>query len=273
MRGKAHDHFGGGAAVLVAAYWIAAFADAASGLSSDAGPALGLANSFLAAILIQFGGTARLGAAALCLVGAAGARAFAGASPAGVALGSASSLLEAGIAGFLAGRICWGRRRRLSLGELILLLPAAVAPAALLGGAATATAEAYLTGANWLSAWPRCAIRDGLGLAVALPFLMAAMRQQRRLGFERPLVEIVGLLASLGALTALVFLAPGFSLLFVVFPVVSLIAIRLGPDGAIFASPLAGAIAILLTLLGRGPRRLAASRRRANTPSVPTTTH
>jgi hypothetical protein len=255
MRGKAHEQSGGGAAALVAACWIAAFADAASGLSGDVGPALGLANGFLATILIQFRGTLRLGAAALCLIGVAAALAFAGAEPMGVALGAASSLLEAGIAGLLASRIWWGRRRRLALVELILLLPAAVAPAALLGGAATAAAEGFLKGANWFGAWPHCAIRDGLGLAVVLPFLTAAMRQQRRSGFDRPLVQVVGLLASLGALTALVFLASGFSLFFVVFPVVSLIAVRLGPDGAIFASGLVSAIAIGLTLLGHGPVR------------------
>jgi integral membrane sensor domain MASE1 len=161
--------------------------------------------------------------------------------------------MEAGLAGWLAIRFCGVRARRLALRELALLPLVAIAPSALASGAAGGFVDLALRGRPLHEGWFAWSVASGLGMAIVLPALLLASRPSQYREFHRPLLETGAILAGVGALVAVIFLQNDLPLEFVIFPALTLVALRLGPPGAGAAVLLTAMLALPLTLLGHGP--------------------
>ena len=214
--------------------------------------ALSTAAGFLAAALILLPGAWRLAAIAVCLVAQAAVGEATGASPFRSAAVFLVNGAEASLAAFLAARYCGAQARRLSLRRLTLIVLAAVTPAAVVGGALGALAAVGPT-AGFASAWTDLALAGGLGMAIVLPAVLLLARTGQYREFQRGRLETVSLLVMLSALTAVVYEKSAFPLSFSIFPLLTLVAFRLGPPGAAVAGFLVGMIALPLTMLGHGP--------------------
>lgn len=180
-----------------------------------------------------------------------------GQSPDFAAIFAVANLLVGWVAAMLALRLCGVRARRLSLTRLARLLVLSIAPSAALGALLAAIAGRTLYHADMLETWGDWMLIGGLGMAIVLPAMLLAVRHRQYREFRRSVLESVALQAGIAALTFAVFFQSRAPLLFMVYPMVTLIAFRLGPAGAAVASGLVGLVALPLTLSGHGPAMLA----------------
>ncbi len=215
------------------------------------------ATGFLTGALILLGGRWRLAAAGLCVAFQAAVSLAVGDGPVRATINPAINLLEAGLAAWLAVTYCGARRRRLSLRKLTLLVIGAITPAAILGGVAGAIVNHLLRGQGFVGGWLDWAIPSGLGMALVTPSVLLVAREGQYKEFRRSAVETGGLVGGVCGLTAAVFWQNELPLQFMVFPVLALVAFRLGPPGAAVAGFFVAVICLSLTALGHGPAMLA----------------
>jgi hypothetical protein len=248
-------------AALAAALWLAFTASTAFSISvghrASVGGALWSATGFLAAGLIMLQGPWRLMFAAACAAAMVAVGLGFGESLAETLLFAAASLAVGLMAALLALRFCGVRARRLGLMRLVRLVVFAVIPATACGAFLAGAASTLLFGRGFVGVWESWMLAGGLELAVVLPAVLLAARFAQYREFHRSLFETAGLAVGLALLTAAVFYQSQFPLLFVLYPMVTLIAFRLGPPGAALAALLIGAIALPLTLLDMGPAAIA----------------
>ncbi|HZZ37389.1 MAG TPA: MASE1 domain-containing protein [Caulobacteraceae bacterium] len=223
----------------------------------DPGAALWTGTGFLAGALIILPTTWRAGFTVACaatqIVIAVwlrdplpGALAF---TAANVAVAWATALLALGF--------CGVRARRLSLVRLARLLVLAIIPTSVSGAVIAACVGAFMFGRDFGQVWQGWMMSGGVGMAIVLPAVLLVARFPQYREFHRSAYEILGLFAALAAVTVGVFSQNDLPLLFAIYPLITLIAFRLGPPGAAVAAFLVGSIGLPLTLLGFGPAMLA----------------
>jgi integral membrane sensor domain MASE1 len=211
------------------------------------------ATGFLTAVLILLRGGRRIAAVALCLGFQAAVALAVGDGLARALLNPTVDLFEAAIAAWLAVTYCGVRRRRLSLGQLSLLVIGAIAPAAMLGASIGAGASLLLTGQGFIDGWLAWVIPSGLGMVLVTPAALLMAREGQYKEFRRTRIETVGLLGGVCVLTAAAFWQSELPLQFVIFPALTLVAFRLGPPGAAIAGIFVAVICLALVTLGHGP--------------------
>jgi integral membrane sensor domain MASE1 len=240
-------------AALVAAYATSVLFGALVGRMGGQMSSIWTATGFLTAALILLRGRWRIAAVALCLGAQAAVSLAVGDSFARAVVNPSINLLEAGVAAWLAVTYCGARRRRLSLGQLTLLVLGAIAPAAMLAALFGAVANFPLTGRGFVDGWVAWAIPSALGMALVTPAVLLMVREGQYKEFRRSRIETAGLLGGVCALTAAAFWQTELPLQFVIFPALTLIAFRLGPAGAAVAGFLVAIIGLSLVMLGHGP--------------------
>ena len=243
-------------AALVAGYVASATVGIGFGRGVEAIPSAGTASGFLVGALILLSGPWRLLAVALCL-GFQGIASFvAGDGVARALISPLCVLLQAGLAGWLAVAYGGARARRISLRRLALLIVAAIAPAAFIGGAVGALLEAVFLGRPFAEDWAFWAITAGCGMAIVLPALLLIVRREQYREFSRSWFESVGLIAAVCGVALAVYIQNGLPLHFVIFPALMLVAFRLGPPGAAVAGLCVAAICLICAAEGHGPGML-----------------
>jgi integral membrane sensor domain MASE1 len=240
------------AAAYVASVLLGVFVSRAGG----PGATLWTANGFLAAAFVLLGRRWQLGIATFCILAQAAIELAAGDGLPRAILFALVNLIDAALAGWLAISFCGVRVRRLSLRELALLELAAIAPAALIGGAVGALAATVLTGQPFMRSWMAWTIPGGLGMAIVLPGVLLTARAGQYREFQRSVWESAGILGGHGLLVATVFLQGDLPMQFVIFPALTVVAVRLGPPGAAAGGLLTAIIALPVTLSGHGPATL-----------------
>jgi integral membrane sensor domain MASE1 len=245
-------------ASLVAGYAASVLFSVVMSRVGGQGATLWTATGFLAAVLILLPGAWRIAGAGACVASQTVIALLAGDGVFRAALYPLVNLFEAAIAAWLALRFCGAGARRLSLRRLMQLIVAAIAPAAMAGGALGAAVNAALSGRDLLQGWAAWTLPGGLGMAIVLPALLLIARAGQYPEFQRTPLEIVALFAGLFGLSAAVFLERDLPLQFLVFPACALIAVRLGPAGAAVAGFVVAMVALPLAMLGHGPVATAA---------------
>lgn len=131
---------------------------------------------------------------------------------------------------------------------LLIALSAPLLPS--FGGASlfalTQDAPFWRTWLDWFAS-------DALGLTITLPALMLFTEGQHPLAEGRSRIEIAGLFALLIVSTLYVFLQHHYPFLFIVFPILTLIAFRIGLAFSALAAVVVSVIAVLATIYGSGP--------------------
>jgi integral membrane sensor domain MASE1 len=90
-------------------------------------------------------------------------------------------------------------------------------------------------------------------MVMVLPIVLLAPRAGQYKEFQRAPLEVAALLAALGGLTAAIFLQRDLPLQFLIFPALTLVAVRLGPAGAAVAGFVVAMVCLPLVMLGDGP--------------------
>ncbi|MEO8113511.1 MAG: MASE1 domain-containing protein, partial [Phenylobacterium sp.] len=161
------------------------------------------------------------------------------------------NLLESVATAWVVQRVC-GQALRVDdlkrLGRLVILgiIPICAATAAL--------AASYLTlalGKPWEIVWRDWFFADAVGLAVMLPAILI-LRRRVSLDFQRSTLETVALYALTATATLCVFGQSTMPVPFLIYGVLTLVAFRLGPRGAVLGALIFGALAIPLVLNGHG---------------------
>lgn len=221
------------------------------------GGALWTSNGFLAAALVVLPARWREACAVACLATEVAIRVAAGDAAPRIAIFTAVNFGEAVLAGVLAVRFCGLHARRLSLMRLTRLLVLAIVPAAVIGSAVAAGLGAALFHRSFATQWRDWTLAGGLGMAVVLPAVLLVARYSQYRDFQRSVLETGALFAGMALVAWVALYQSQLPLFFVVFPMMTLIAFRLGPPGAAIAACLVGVIAVPLSLLGHGPAVLA----------------
>jgi integral membrane sensor domain MASE1 len=240
-------------AALVAAYVASVLFGVLIGRMGGQMSSIWTATGFLTAALILLPGRWRIAAVVLCLGAQATISLAVGDGLFRALLNPPINLFEAGVAAWLAVTYCGARRRRLSLGQLTLLILGAIAPAAMLAAVFGAVVNFPLTGRGFIDGWVAWAIPSALGMALVTPAVLLAAREAQYKEFRRSRLETAGLLAGVCALTAAAFWQTELPLQFVIFPALTLVAFRLGPAGAAITGILVAIIGLSLVMLGHGP--------------------
>jgi hypothetical protein len=167
---------------------------------------------------------------------------------------SVVNLGEAALIAWLAVRFCGARSRRMSMRKLALVAVVAVAPGAMVGGVLSAIIDRI----NLVDAWVGWAVPGALGAMIVLPPLLLAARADQFRDFRRSPLETIGLLALVGVVATAVFAQHQLPIYSLLFPLLTLLAFRLGPALSAGAGFLLTAIALPFTALGQGPVMLAA---------------
>ncbi|HVN01464.1 MAG TPA: MASE1 domain-containing protein [Caulobacteraceae bacterium] len=215
------------------------------------------ANGFLVGAMILLGGSWRALAIGLSLGFQVAVSLVVGDGPARALLQPPVNLVEAATVGALAVRFCGARDRRLTLGKLGRLLVVAIAPGAMVGGVFGAVLNRALLDEGLLEGWLAWAVAGGIGTTIVLPTLLLLARTSQYPEFHRSMAETAALLTGLSGAAIAVFYQSELPLLFVLFPSLTLIALRLGPPGAAVACSLVAMICLPLAMLGHGPVMLA----------------
>ncbi|HEY3797662.1 MAG TPA: MASE1 domain-containing protein [Caulobacteraceae bacterium] len=171
---------------------------------------------------------------------------------------SVVNLGEAALIAWLAVRFCGARSRRMSMRKLALVAVVAVAPGAMVGGAIGGVLSAIIDRINLVDAWVGWAVPGALGAMIVLPPLLLAARADQFRDFRRSPLETIGLLALVGVVATAVFAQHQLPIYSLLFPLLTLLAFRLGPALSAGAGFLLTAIALPFTALGQGPVMLAA---------------
>jgi len=157
-------------------------------------------------------------------------------NPPGVSLTFASLCLgEAVATAWLARKACGQTMRMTSLKRLARLVVFAVAPATA-ASAVLAADVLTLFGRSFndvLGAW---FYAHALGMAIVLPATLMIARSDLSEDFRRSNLEQVGLYGLMAAVSVLTFLPVRFPMPLLLFPVLTLVAVRLGPRGAAAAA-------------------------------------
>ncbi|WP_171988117.1 ATP-binding protein [Hyphomicrobium sp. NDB2Meth4] len=102
------------------------------------------------------------------------------------------------------------------------------------------------TALNWFAS-------DALGLTITVPTLLLFTRDAQQMDGGHSKFEIAALFALLVASTLFVFLQHQYPFLFIVFPILTLMAFRVGPALSALAAVAVSVIAALATVSGTGP--------------------
>jgi integral membrane sensor domain MASE1 len=247
--------------VQVLGFWLGFIASVA--LSVLARPAGGgglwISNGVLAAAFLVVPGRWRIGLALACVGSEVAIRLWVGDPVPRVAINAAINLAEAVAAAALALRFCGLDARRLNLNRLSRLLVLAIVPAAVAASALAAASGAVLFHRDFWVQWRDWSMAGGLGMAVMMPAVLLVARYGQYRDFHRGAAETAGLFAAMALVGGLTLWQSELPLFFIVFPMMTLIAFRLGPPGAAIAACIVGVLAITFCLGGRGPAMLAAN--------------
>ncbi|WP_309627710.1 ATP-binding protein [Brevundimonas sp.] len=148
---------------------------------------------------------------------------------------------------WLARKTCGQTMRLTSLKRVSRLIVFAVAPATA-ASAVLAADVLTLFGRSFndvLGAW---FYSHGLGVAIVLPVALMVARRDLSADFRRGTLEQVGLYGLIAAASVFCFLPVRFPMALTVFPIVTLIAVRLGPRGAAISALILAAISAGLML-------------------------
>ena len=96
-------------------------------------------------------------------------------------------------------------------------------------------------------------------MAIVMPTVLLITRMGRYPEFVRPRHEVLALLAALGVVTAVIYVRDELPMQFMIFPTLTLVALRLGPPGAAVAALLVSTISLPLVTWGGGSPMLDAS--------------
>ena len=216
---------------VVAAY-VASMAFSLSLTREGAGVAtIWLAGGILAAGFLLLPRRWGLAAAAVCLVMQFAYNLVIGNPPIAAATFPALTVGEAAATAWLARKVCGETMRLTSMTRVARLLLLAVAPAA--GLTAILAADVFtLYGRSFdtvLAAW---FYGHALGMAIMLPACLMVVRPDMVRDFRRPPIEQLGLYGLVAAMSFVSLLPARFPLMLLLFPLMALLAFRLGPRGA-----------------------------------------
>ncbi|HZZ36729.1 MAG TPA: histidine kinase dimerization/phospho-acceptor domain-containing protein, partial [Caulobacteraceae bacterium] len=225
-------------------------------LTREAGgvAALWTANAFLVTALLILPPRLAAASAAVCALANIGVYLAVGDRDANPYVLTVVNLIESGATAWIARKVCGKALRIDDLRRLVRLLGLAVLPAC---GLSACLAAAYLgltEGRAWMVVWRDWFVADAAGLAIMLPAIFT-LRRRTPAEFRRGPVETLGIYALVGAATLAVFGQSALPLPFLVYAMLTLAAVRLGPKGAVIGALVAGALAIPMAIGGYGVLR------------------
>ncbi|WP_332772509.1 ATP-binding protein [Phenylobacterium sp.] len=145
---------------------------------------------------------------------------------------------------WLAHKTCGQTMRLTSLKRVARLIALAVAPATA-ASAVLAADTLTLFGRSFNEVLGPWFYAHALGVAIVLPVILMVSRRDLSEDFRRSVLEQVGLYGLIAAASVLCFLPIRFPMPLMVFPILTLIAVRLGPRGAAVS-------ALVLAAIGAG---------------------
>ncbi len=151
---------------------------------------------------------------------------------------------EALATAWLAHKACGQTMRLTSLKRVARLIGFAVAPATA-AGAVLAADALTLFGRSFNEVLGPWFYAHALGMAIVLPVILMVARRDLSADFRRSNLEQLGLYGLIGGASFLCFLPMRFPMPLLVFPILTLIAVRLGPRGAAVS-------ALVLAAIGAG---------------------
>ncbi len=163
-------------------------------------------------------------------------------------------LLEAGLVALLTRRLCGAALNMVRPVRFFRFILVAVVPSVAVITAAGSALFAFRFGQPFLATWWGWFSADSLGLILTVPMTLLAVRPRR---YARDCaagpVERAVLLGAVALAAALVFSQEVMPVIFLQFPLLLLLTIRLGPTWTSVALSLIAAIAVPFTLAGHGP--------------------
>ncbi len=209
------------------------------------------ANAFLAAALVSLPRRHGVMTIVGCVAANIGVYALLGDANGKTLVFAAVNVMESIAAAWAARKILGGGIRIDDLKRLARLAVLAVVPASALAATLSAGFLALFHGRSFPIVWRDWFTADALGLAMGLPAILILVHGRQLPTFRRPLWEQASLLAGVAAATALVYGQSILPMPFLVYALLTLLAFRLGPRGAVMGGVLSAVVAIGFNIAGQ----------------------
>jgi signal transduction histidine kinase/CheY-like chemotaxis protein len=238
------------AAGYVAAFAISALVSCAMTREARGVAALWTADAFLAAALVTLPRRLWFAVLAGCAVVNPIINIAYGTPPA-IALGfTAINILESCLAAWVTRRVVGAAVRVDDLARIGRLAAFAIIPAAALGAVLAALLLHFAQGQSLLEVWRNWFLSTSLGMGIALPATLILTHGRTPVVFKRSRTETLLLLALPATATLVVYGQTTIPLPFLVYAMLTIVAFRLGPRGAVMGGVIAAVVATLLNLRG-----------------------
>jgi len=215
-------------------------------------PALWPCNALLAVGLLRLEGWRRGFLLVSCVVSCLIVHTLAGDPPANVVVYTACDTTEAILIALMVRRVLKRPADIRSLHQAVLVVVLAI-PITLLMAAIGSALCAFAEKSSMADYFADWAFANALGQAVALPAALVLTTPDTETAFRKPLWQHLVHYGLVGAATAMAFNSTANPMPFLIFPVAMLAAFQLGPRSAAWSALIVGAVALPLTMLGRGP--------------------
>jgi signal transduction histidine kinase/ActR/RegA family two-component response regulator len=215
-------------------------------------PALWPCNALLAVGLLRLEGWRRgfllVSSVVFCLI----VHTLAGDPPANVVIYTACDTTEAILIALMVRRVLKRPADIRSLHQALLVVVLAI-PITLLMAAIGSVLCAFAEKSSFADYFADWAFANALGQAVTLPAALVLTTPDTETAFRRPLWQHLAHYGLVALATAMAFNSTANPMPFLIFPVAMLAAFRLGPRSAAWSALIVGAVALPLTMMGRGP--------------------
>jgi len=232
----------------VLAFGVSALISCAMTRQAQGVAALWTADAFLVAALVTLPRRFALAVIAGCAAVNMVANAVNG-SPVGLAAGfTAINVLESLLCAGIARRIVGGAIRVDDLLRIGRLAAFAIIPSSAAGAVLAGLLMGALEGRAFIDVWRDWFLSVTLGMGIALPATLILMHGRQYAAFRRPLSEHVILLSMVAVATVVVYGQSMIPLPFMVYAVLTVLAFRLGPRGAVMGGVISALVATTINL-------------------------
>ena len=209
------------------------------------------ANAFLTAALVSLPRRHGVMAIVGCAAANIGVYVLLGDANVNTLVFAAVNVMESIVGAWAARKVLGGGIRIDDLKRLARLAVLAVVPASALAATLSAGFLALFDGRSFPIVWRDWFTADALGLAMGLPAILILVHGRQLPAFRRPLWEQASLLAGVAVATALVYGQSILPMPFLVYALLTLLAFRLGPRGAVLGGVLSALVAIGFNIAGQ----------------------
>ncbi|MBS0411021.1 MAG: response regulator [Proteobacteria bacterium] len=238
------------AAGYVLAFGVSALVSCAMTRQAQGVAALWTADAFLVAALVTLPRRWSLAVIAGCVAVNMAANTANG-TPVGLAAGfTAVNVLESLLCAWITRRIVGAAVRVDDLLRIGRLAAFAIIPSSAAGAIPAALLVSALQGRAFVDTWREWFLSVSLGMGIALPATLILLHGRQYAAFRRPLSEHLILLATVAVATVVVYGQSRIPLPFLVYAVMTAVAFRLGPRGAVTGGVISALVATTINLHG-----------------------